>query len=497
MKTYLYTALLAAVAINTTSCSKQLDLTPVSNTSTNNFYSNANDFAQAVTGAYSNLTNYPTQALWLGELRSDNIYGTDDGNRDWAGINNFATNISSTGYITTAWNENFNGVYNANSVLQALDQKGTVIKDTALASRYRAEARFLRGFYYFQLVKLFGKVPVLTSPLSAAEVAAVPRSEISAVYDLIISDFVYAASVLPPTYTGSNTGRATSGAANGYLGLVYLTRSGPTYNVSGPGLNSNEYDKALTYLNKVVSSGVYDILPSYPNVFSYTNENNKEVVFDIQFMSSSNGASFPSHLVPVAYWTSLGYASTYGNGYGSSAFDITNNLRTSYRPNGVVQDVRDTFSVNYTYGVSTFYKKYIDLSRKGSTGTDWPVNFIALRYADVLLLKAEAILHGGSGTQAEADALVNKIRNRGGLGSINQVTTAQLLEERRREFAGEGIRWNDLVRSGQAVTIMNAWIAADNYGSTINQVIPNHVIYPVPSAEITTSNGLYKQNEGY
>lgn len=497
MKQLLYTALLSAVIFNTTSCSKQLDLVPVSNTTTGNFYSNANDFAQAVTGAYSNLTNYPSQALWLGELRSDNINGQDDGNRDWAGINNFAKNITSTGFITTAWNENFNGIYNANSVLQALDEKGSVIKDTALANRYRAEVRFLRGFYYFQLVKLFGKVPVVTTPLSSAEVASVPRSEISAVYDLILSDFLYAASVLPASYTGGNIGRATSGAANGYLGLVYLTRSGPTYSVNGPGLNSNEYDKALTYLNKVINAGVYDILPTYPAVFSYTNENNKEVVFDVQFMSSNNGASFPSHLVPVAYWTSLGYASTYGNGYGSSSFDITSNLRNSFRPNGTVQDVRDTFSVNYTYGVSTFYKKYIDLSRRGNSGTDWPVNFIALRYADILLLKAEAILHGAAGNQAEVDSLVNKIRNRAKLGSISQVTTAQLLEERRREFAGEGIRWNDLVRSGNAVTILNAWIATDNLGSQINQVVPSYIIYPVPSAEIITSNGVYKQNDGY
>lgn len=497
MKSITYSILAAGLAITVTSCSKQLDLTPISSTTTNNFYSNANDFAQGVNGAYSNLTNYPNQALWLGELRSDNINGQDDGTRDWGGINNFSNAISSTGFITAAWNENFNGIYNVNTVLEALDTKSTVIGDTALATRYRAEMRFLRGFYYFQLVKLFGKVPVVTSPLSATAVAAVPRNAVSDVYTQIIADFSYAAGILPATYTGANIGRATSGAANGYLALVYLTRSGPTYNIEGPGLNSNEYDKALTYLNLVINSGNYNILSSYPSVFSYTNENNKEVVFDIQFMSSSNGAGFPSQLVPVAYWTSINYASNYGNGYGSSTFAITNSLSATYRPNGVVQDVRDTFNINYTYGVNTFYKKYIDLSRKGTSGTDWPVNFIALRYTDILLLKAGAILHGASGTQAEADSLVNQVRKRTGLGNLNNVTLTQLLEERRREFAGEGIRWNDLVREGLAVTTMNAWIAAENLGTTISTVVPNYVIYPVPSAEVATSNGLYKQNHGY
>lgn len=500
MKKVSYSILLSSVIVIAASCSKQLDKSPTSSTTTENFYSNANDFAQAVTGAYNNLTSYPSQALWLGEMRSDNINAIDDGTRDWPGINNFTSSISSTGFIATAWDENFDGIFTVNSVLAALDSKGTLIGDSALATRYRGELRFLRGFYYFQLLRLFGKVPVITAALSAADVASVPRSEVSAVYDQIIADFTYAAGILPATYTGANIGRATSGAANGYLGLVYLTRSGPSYGVDGPGLASNEYDKALTYLNLVISSGNYSLLSSYPSVFSYTNENNAEVVFDVQFMSSSNGAPYPSHLVPVAYWTStaVGLTTAYGNGYGTSTFAITNNLKTSYEPNGTVQDVRDTFNINYSYGLSTFFKKYIDLSHKGTSGTDWPINFIALRYADILLLKAEAILNGATGgTQAEADSYVNAIRARAGLTALSNVTPDQLLEERRREFAGEGTRWNDLVREGKAVTTTNAWITSDGLGATINTVVPDYIIYPVPGAEISTSNGLYTQNPGY
>lgn len=485
MKRSAYILLLFVVS----SCSKQLDQNPVSNTTTDNFYTNSNDFLQAINGVYSKLRDYPSQSLWLSEMRSDDIAAVSDGNRDWQNINDFSPNLTTTGFIVSSWSNNFNGIFNANAVLDALTSKGSVLTDS-LRTRITAEARYLRAFYYFQSLRLYGGLPVVDKALTATEVATVPRSSVEDVYTFIISDLEYAAANLPATYAGADVGRATSYAAKGILGLVYLTRSGPTYGVKGPGLNSNEYDKALALFDEIINSGKYQFLSDYASIFSYTNENNKEVIFDVQFMSSSNGAGFPSYLVPVAYWTGQGISNAYGNGYGASNFNISKNLLASYD----ATDIRKSFNIQLSYS-APFVKKYIDYSKRGTSGTDWPINYIVLRYTDVLLMKAECILHG-VGTHSDAVDIVNQVRNRAGLTPAADITLESLFEERRKEFLGEGLRWNDLVRSGNAVTIMNNWIAGDGI-TTISTVVPDYVIYPVPAVEISAKAGLYTQNPGY
>ena len=317
------------------------------------------------------------------------------------------------------------------------------------------------------------------------------------VYALIESDLQFAADNLPAIFTGIDLGRPTASAARGLLGLVYLTKSGPTYGINGPGLNSNEYDKAAASFDQVITGSPFSFSANYANIFSYTNENNSEVVFDIQFASSLNGAGFPSHLAPVAYWTSNGISNSFGNGYGASTFPVSKSLVNSYTTNTVSgTDVRYPFNVATTYAPGPFIKKYIDIPKRGLSGRDWSINFIVLRYTDILLMRAECILRGAPGSQADVDAIVNRVRARAGVGPLTNVTLATLMQERQREFLGEGLRWNDLVRSGLAVTQMNAWKDADAI-TKINEIVPNYIIYPVPAAEIQTAPGLYTQNPGY
>jgi hypothetical protein len=495
MKTKIYLTLFSVLLV-LSSCEKQLNQTPESSLATDNFFTNNNDFLQAVNGVYSQLSNYPSQALWLSEMRSDNLNATSDGNRDWDGINNFTPSITTTGFITAAWKANFNGIYNANTVLAALETKGSVLT-AANATRYAAEVRFLRAFYYFSLVRTFGQVPLISTVKSAAEVSTIPRSPVAEVYALIESDLQYAAANLPTVFTGSDLGRPTSYAAKGLLGLVYLTKSGPNYGINGPGLNSNEYDKAASLFDAVLTGSPYSFAANYASIFSYTNENNSEVVFDVQFASSLNGAGFPSHLVPVAYWTSNGISNSYGNGYGASSFPVSKSLVNSYNTNTVSgTDVRYPFNVATTYTAGPFIKKYIDVAKKGLSGKDWSINFIVLRYTDILLMKAECILHGAAGAQSDVDAAVNRVRARAGVGALSNVDIQTLMQERQREFLGEGLRWNDLVREGLAVSQMNTWRTADAI-TKINEIVPNYVIYPVPASEIQTAPGLYIQNPGY
>lgn len=490
------------------SCGKDLVQNPPSSITTANFYNNTEDFTQAVTGVYDKLRNYPDELMWMGEMRSDNIVATSDGNRDWQAINNFSSSMSTVAFIQGAWDSCFNGIYNANSVLDNLVTYGSNISTPGLAARYAAECHFLRAFYYFQLVRLYGEVPVVEHVLSAAAVEKIPRSKVSDVYTLIISDLQAAIAGLPASYTGGDIGRATSGAARGLLGLVYLTRSGPVYaGVDGPTMGTNEWDSALVQFNDIINSGQYSFVSGYPSIFSYTNEDNREVIFDVQYMTTNNGAIYPSDLTPSGYWGGLGLAA-YENGYGSCSFDISHNLRASYANSAAgAVDVRDTFNIQWSYPTTTtspiqtdtsdpFIKKYIDVVLRGASYNDWPINFIVMRYTDVLMMEAECILHGAPGAQSTVDSIVNLVRTRAGIAPISGVDLPTLMEERRREFLGEGLRWNDLVREGMAVTTMNAWIASDTITKD-GQVVPNFVIYPVPAQELLTVPGLYTQNPGY
>ncbi|MBD0376764.1 MAG: RagB/SusD family nutrient uptake outer membrane protein, partial [Flavisolibacter sp.] len=273
--------------------------------------------------------------------------------------------------------------------------------------------------------------------------------------------------------------------------------SGPTYGIEGPGLGVNEWSQALTLLNEIIASNRYAFLPKYSDIFSYTNENNKEVLFDVQYISGGlgQGATFVWLLVPEGYFNSFGLP----NQGGIYIRPVSSDLLNSFEPN----DLRKTFSIQpgYTYQGTTetrsFVKKYVDVTKYGKSRTDWPINFIVMRYTGILMLKAECILKGAPGTQAEVDAIVNQVRQRAGLGPVSNVTLPQLMEERRREFVGEGLRWHDLVRSGLVETVMNAWIAKEDVQKQIQPFNKNYIIYPIPQSELDVKQGLYAQNPGY
>lgn len=495
---------LIAIAVFLSACEKNLDQEPLSNATTNNFYTQTSEFIQASNAVYSALKTYPDRLLNLSETRSDNLYAVSDGGvREWDGINSFYKTIASNAYVSEAWLGNYNGIYKANLLLEQLEAKGTeVISDTTLRTRLKAEARFLRGFFYFDLVRWFGGVPVIDKTMLAAEALQIGRSSVTDVYNLIIADLQFAADKLPKTYTAAaDKGRATQYAAKGILAQVYMTRSGPTYGINGPGLGLNEWSQAFTLLNDITGSNNYQFLPSYTNIFSYTNENNAEVVFDVEYSTGSNpvvGSTFAWLLAPDNWFTSKSVGKSAQGGL--TIRPVSNNLLSSYE----AADTRKAFSILSGYvgsnGVAetrSFFKKYIDLTKVPSNRLDWPINFIVLRYTDVLMLKAECILHGVTGAPGEVDAIVNQVRNRAGLGPIANVTLARLMEERRKEFAAEGSRWHDLVRSGLVETVMPAWITAEDVSHNMQPFQKNYILYPVPQSELDVKPGLYEQNPGY
>jgi len=504
--------IIAALAVS--SCSKELNQIPISTATTETFYKQPSDFLQAVNATYNALRGYPDRLLFLSEIRSDNIYPSNDVGRDPDPINNFAKGIAPNVYVEEAWNADFNGIFKANTVLDQITRNGSNVGSVPLATRLTAEARFLRAFYYFDMIRYYGKLPIIDRPVSAAEASVIKRSPVADVYAFIIADLQFAVTNLPANYTGafpaystSDVGRATKYAAEAVLAQVYMARSGVTYGIEGPGLGLSEWSLALPLLQDIITNGGFVFNTSYANIFSYTNQNpatNKEAIFDVMYLTGQSpvlGASFPWQLVPNSYFSSLPAGNTPANG-ALGVPSVSNNLLTSYAAN----DTRKSPTIHTTpftfSGIADahpFFRKYLDTTKIPTSRFDWPINFIAIRYTDILLLKAECVLRGAAGSQAtDVDAVVNQVRARAGLAAISNVTLPQLFDERRREFAAEGTRWFDLQRSGNLLTIMNAFIASDDAVlHKMNPVVANYVIYPIPQSQLDAVPGLYEQNPGY
>ncbi|MFD0990145.1 RagB/SusD family nutrient uptake outer membrane protein [Mariniflexile jejuense] len=510
MKKYIYLIANIFALLILVSCEDELNQVPLSEGTTENFYSTQNDFIQARNATYSiafhgtGTYGYPSRVLNLSETRSDNFYATTQASRDWEGINNFFVSLSSNSLVTEAYVSNYNAIYKANQLLEQLEARGQVIPVVADRTNMEAEARFLRAFCYFDLLRWFGKVPLIKNTLSPQEVASIKRTAVTEVYDLILSDLQFAVNNLAPSYDAANFGRVTKYGAKGLLALVYMTRSSPNYGIDGAMLGLNEWDKAYQQLNDIKSSGLYAFGSSYESIFRVEGNTNKENVLVIPYSQNTGngvGGNFMVELGYEPYFASLNLSQQGSLEYRPISESLLNLL--SLTDNRRIFGIADTYTVTSgtylgTYTDRPVVRKYIDASRYGNGREDWGVDFIVMRYTDVLMLMAECTLHGGGGSQADVDAIVNDVRQRAGLArDASNVTLDQLFEHRRTEFFGEGTRWFDLIRSGNAITIMNAWKTAEDASNSIGTIDKNSLLYPMPLQEMLAVPGLYEQNPGY
>jgi len=510
MKKYIYIIANIFAILVLVSCENELNQIPLSQGTTENFYSTQNDFIQARNATYSiafhgtGTYGYANRILNLSETRSDNFYATTQASRDWEGINNFFTSLSTNGYINEAYISNYNAIYKANQLLEQLALKGTVIPIVADRTNMEAEARFLRAFCYFDLIRWFGRVPLIENTLSPQEVSTIGRSPVSEIYDLILSDLQFAVTNLAPSYDAANFGRVTKYGAKGLLAMVYMTRSSPNYGIDGSTLGLNEWDKAYQQLNDIKTSGLYVFSPTYASIFTVEGIANKENVLVIPYTQNTGnsvGGNFMIELGYEPYFASLSLSQQGSLEYRPMSESLLNLL--SATDNRRIFGIADTYTVTSGTYIGTYtdrptVKKYIDKTRYGNGREDWGVDFIAMRYTDVLMLMAECTLHSGGGTQADVDGIVNDVRERAGLPrDASNVTLDQLFEQRRAEFFGEGTRWFDLIRSGNALTIMNNWKTAEDASNSIGTIDKNSLLYPLPLQELLTVPGLYDQNPGY
>ena len=452
----IHTALISLLILF--SCSDSFtDITSENDLTTDNFYQTADDFNTAVLGAYAKLQGQVGIYFELVEWRSDNLdlLAPTAGTQDRFNINKFQE-TSANQLITSAWDNFYNGIYRCNVIT---DNITNIVFDEVLKKQYEAEARFIRALTYFNIVRFWGDAPLVLNLVSVEESLRIGRSPIAEVYNVIESDLTYAMNNLPTSYPAQDFGRVTQGAAKTLLGKVYLTQ--------------NRYDDAVNILNQVVDQ--YSMMGDIVDVFDTENKNNSEIIFSIRFNKNIQSEDH-------GLWFGISDIST---------TPFTPKLLSAYEP----FDRRLSLIDYQPIGSLLVPGKFFDTeSSFRSFGND----YILLRYADVLLMLAEALNQQGYEASGSAFNYLNAVRERSGLESLTPTELPNqddfkeaVLKERFLEFPLEGHRWFDLTRTNTAATQINIGIGVN---------IQNYqLLYPVPQTEIQKINNsiIFYQNEGY
>ena len=418
-----------------------------------NFYRNAGDALAAINGVYADFINssgdnyygrnfvmlveHPTE-MWTSRLSATNERSMSDVYSLFPGH----------AYVTSVWSSAYDAINRANSVL---DHVPTIDMDTALRSRIIGEAKFLRATHYFNLVRMYGGVPLKLHETVGLDSLAIPRNTAQEVYAQVEQDLKDAVAALPPakSYTGSDVGRASRGAAKTLLAKMYLQRAG-----TGVGTPA-DWQSGLAMAKQVQTDGDYSLVADYKSLFDFiggtVNERNSEVIFAIENLRAPGlGGRISSHVAPNATAPFLG-ASTNGSFEAESiwyhSFRADDKRRDgtfvlSWNKGGTTVTWDETKTASQPYASETpFPRKFLDPLMTG-TGAEEP-NYIILRYAEVLLMIAEASNEVNNGPNAEAYAAVNAVRARAGIpnmtpGLSHDVFRDSVFNERRWELSLEG-----------------------------------------------------------
>lgn len=454
------------------SCESFVDLTSPTIVRQDMYYKTQTDMTQALTGAYGRLRNIYGSFWLLNEMPSDNVEESTMG----GGYRPYDCLIWTSGdpQVQARWSQLYAGISSANTVLDRIEE---VTMDPDLKEQYIGEAKFLRGLLYFDLVRMWGEVPLpIHEILTEADAYTYLREPVDVVYAQIEKDLSEAASALE-VHPPSDIGRATAGSANGILAKVYVTRK--------------QYDKAIPVLEDLINSGKYSLLPVYKDVFDVNNEDHAEVVFAVKYLSTGfrEGSAFSEGMAPRTSGDSI---TSVGDGGGNNAG--TEDLFVAFEAG----DKRKDVSIQRWDETGLFYtRKFIDRPPATMEGNN---DYMVLRYADILLLYAEAL--NEMGRTVDAEGPLNKIRTRAGLASISGLDEASMRltieQDRRVELCFEGHRWHDLVRTGRMVAVMSAY--KENWPNAFQtssyMVSEEKCLYPVPLREIQLNPNL-TQNKGY
>lgn len=470
LTTKLYALLSLLVGLSSVSCDDDLlDQAPIDFVTPDSF-SSVEDLNQALTGAYKSLTMAGIYESNAWPIYTDFMGDNGFMDKTWSGEVEFwdQSHNPNSLYADRKWTRNYNGILRANTVLTYVDQ---VSGQDELRRRLKGEALFLRALYYYDLIEFYGDVPFRTK-LDGIEEKDMPRSDKDVIMDQMLEDLDSAIAILPPVHESSDKGRATSGAAMTLKARYYL--------------NNHRYQEAADACQDVIDLGVYTLYPDFRELFQLAGElANSEVIFDIQFITNATNEKLTG-----TWWTYF---------FAWSSYMATVNLeREYYMANGLpIKDPSSGYEVNdpwvdrdprldqtlvvpFAYsgpnqkGDTTYYdpeaksavnftslrvRKYLDYLETDNDRShrNSGVNNILMRYADVLLMRAEALVQSGSYAESEVSGLINQVRLRPtvnmptvesveGTGLSAEELMDIIKHERRVEFAFEGLRVHDIKR---------------------------------------------------
>ena len=478
--------LVIAALIITTSCSEEfVDVPPQGQQPNEEFWVSPDDAAKAVNAMYANLRGWNQvafAAIAVESLGSDNTEkGSDPSDATFLNTYDNYTATSTDGQLLDFWTGQYQSVNLANQVLHNVPD---IAMDGNLKERYLAEAKFIRAYGYFRLVRAFGGVPLRLDVPDDASQYNLPRASREEVYAAIEQDLTEAAAVLPQNYTGSDIGRATKGAALALHAKVAMYQ--------------NKWQEVLDLTNQVMSMG-YSLHPNFQELFRVENENSSESVFEIQAaLIQGNPDASNSQYSQVQ-----GVRGEVGGGWG---FNVpTEDLAAAFEPGDPRRDATIIFRGETTPQGDVIpadvpnpmynQKSYVPFSQHVagySEGAEQ--NIRVIRYADVLLMNAEANNELGNTAAALASLELVRARARGGDPAIlPEVTTTDQAElrqaiwhERRVELAMEFDRYFDVIRQGRGEEVFGpmGWE-------------PHNEVWPIPQTEVNLSAGVLEQNAGY
>lgn len=484
-----------------------MDQYPYSEIAADEYVTDAASVNNLVLGAYSGLHSVLYYEWAMTELRSDNarmrVTGSTANDTKLIEQLDQGTIETAHAWVADYWDDTYAVIYRANDVLANLG----VVSDASLYNQYRGEAQFLRAMLYFNLVRLYGPVFIVTQKIGADQARRMQRSPVDDVYALIEEDLesIVEESLLPEQMADASTGRATLTAAKALLAKVYMTH----YSVG-----DEKYLQAKTLLREVLSavgdpqSGA-ELVP-YDKVFSKDNEMNGEIIFAVRYLSGNVGLGSPFTTLfgPLNNGNSVVMGSPKHYNYPSD------NLLSAYNANADEEhvDLRKAVVLSEGYtNVTTgewkderYMTKYLDpdMATEYDAENDWPV----IRVADVILLYAE-IVNETDGPTDEALKYLNMIRSRAGIREYDSSDVASryqfrvaVRDERRLELAFENQRWFDLLRWGTAATTVNDYFASEifytGYNYTVNPISDWQALLPIPISVININPDV-AQNVGY
>jgi hypothetical protein len=526
---------LLLTAALTPGCKDFLEKAPLGTTTQDNLFKDPTNAVQAINATYDVAAwdqgpkwgdpngQYVAQTYeWMfGDLM------TDDSEKGGSSASDFQPLIElknwtlppSNQTITTLWVHSFTGIARANTVINNVDA-GTI--DGALKSRLKGEALFLRAYFYFNLVKAFGGVPLFEKTVTPTEAPNVSRATIAQTYAFIEKDLKAAAALLPEksAYPQADLGRATKGAANGYLARAIMYQLGT---VNG---NNHTWQEVYDITSTIISSTQYSLYPNYAAIHQDIGENSSESLFEIQFGSDNNGYG------PISIGTTNNIFQNNRKTFGYGFNNPTQNLVDEFEPNDPRKEVTIIKNNDYVLGIlnpvditqnATGYFNRKAAIIAPAAPESGPQNIRKLRYADILLMKAEAAAQLSK--PGEAIALVNQVRARARVSTRPPGTSAGSLSydptnapagtlpdlaaglsgqallnaiwhERRVEFAEESLRFWDLVRTGRYLGILPAAVRA----RAASHVATETSVNPMPLLPISLNDAQtwkLPQNPGY